>query len=60
VSALEYLNVCDLDLAGGLLVGAVDFEEVFEALALRAVVDTGLFALVSAIALRLGGILDVL
>jgi hypothetical protein len=47
-----------LDLADGLLVGAVDFEEVFEAFALRAVVETSLFALVSAIALRFGGIFD--
>jgi hypothetical protein len=58
VSALEYLNVSGLDLADPLLVGAVDFEEVFVAFALRLVVETGWLALVSAIALRFGGILD--
>jgi hypothetical protein len=34
VFALEYLNVCALALADGLLVGAVDFEEVFGTFAL--------------------------
>jgi hypothetical protein len=58
VSALEYLNVSGLDLADPLLVGAVDFEEVFVAFALRLVVETGWLVLVSAIALRFGGILD--
>jgi hypothetical protein len=57
VLALEYLNVCALALAlaGGLLVGALAFEEVFEAFALRDVVAICLLALVSAIALRFGG-----
>ncbi len=53
----EYLNFCALDLAVPLLVGAVAFEEVFEAFVLRAVVETCLLELVSAIALRFGGIL---
>jgi len=62
VLASEYLKVCGLGLvdalADGLLVGAVDFAEVFDALVLR-VAEICLFVLVSAIALRLGGILDV-
>ena len=57
VLAFEYLNACGLGLLAALLVGAVDFAEVFEAFALR-VVETCLLVLVSAIALRLGGILD--
>jgi len=57
VLAFEYLNVCGVDLVATLLVGALDFARVFEAFALR-VVETCLLALVSAIALRLGGILD--
>lgn len=62
VLGLEYLNVCGLDLADGLLVGASDFEDVFGAsaigaLVLRVLFETGSFALFSAIALRLGGIL---
>jgi hypothetical protein len=56
VFAFEYFNVCTLALTDGLLVAAVDFEEVFEAFALRVVVATCLLPLVSAIALRFGGI----
>ena len=54
--AFEYLNIWTLALADGLLVGALDFDEVFEAFALRDVVTTCLLPLVSAIALRFGGI----
>jgi len=57
VLAFEYLNVCAFALADGLLVGALDFEEVFVAFALRDVVATRSLPLVSAIALRFGGIL---
>ena len=55
--ALEYLKVCALALVGGLLVGALDFAEVFDAFALREVFETSLLPSVSAIALRFGGIL---
>jgi hypothetical protein len=56
VFVLEYLNICALAFVDGLLVGALDFEKVFEAFALRVVVEACLLALVSAIALRFGGI----
>jgi hypothetical protein len=57
VSRLEYLNVCGLEVAELLLVGAVDLEEVFEAFALRLTLKAVLLAFVSTIALRFGGIL---
>jgi hypothetical protein len=50
VFAFEYLNIWTLALADGLLVGALDFDEVFEAFALRDVVATCLLPLVSAMA----------
>jgi hypothetical protein len=55
VLALEYVKVWALDLAGGLLLGALVFG-VLEVLARRAG-GTDLLASVSAIALRFGGIL---
>jgi len=57
VFALEYLNTGFLGLAVFLLVGAVELDEVFEAFAFRALDAVWLFPLVSAIALRFGGIL---
>lgn len=54
VLALQYLKIFPLDFADSF--GALDFVEILEAFALR-VLGADLFPLVSAIALRLGGIL---
>jgi len=51
------LKFCALALVDGLLVGALDFAEVFDAFALRDAFETSLLPSVSAIALRFGGIL---
>lgn len=54
---LEYLNPSPLALVEDLVVGAVDLDDVFRAFESRAVEVGCLLVLVSAMALRLGGIL---